>query len=54
MFILLVIWVWADQLTAMELLINSNNLAFVDILNAKSSKSECISCKTIGLIMHEI
>ena len=38
--ILTAIWVWSDQFTAKKLVINTDNLALVHILNSQSSKSQ--------------
>lgn len=37
---LVAICIWADQFTAKKLLINTDNIALLDILNMKSSKSQ--------------
>lgn len=49
--ILLAIWVWADQFTAKKLIINTDNIALVDILNAKSEKSQRVMCLVRPLVL---
>lgn len=49
--ILVAMWIWADQFTAKKLLINTDNIALVDILNAKSSKSQRVMSLVRPLVL---
>lgn len=49
--ILLAIWVWADHFKAKKLLINTDNIALVHILNSQSSKSQRVMSLLRPLIL---
>ena len=50
--IVLAIWVWSAQFTSKKLLINTDNMALVHILNTKSSKSSRVMSLVRPLVLH--
>lgn len=36
------IWLWQDNLAAKKLIINTDNMALVHILNSQTSKNQCV------------